>query len=327
MEQDQTPADAVMQADLIAAIVDILQRTNSPAIQRSRELIAQRLAIAGDVAPSRIPAPRNITEIGGYINLLTDYGEDEQRARMLAAALGIAGPRVNFPQPGTTPPLFFAAREQRPPGGPGQPSFTLGFTMRSDFIGVFEAAVQGLSQAGAALVLLTPLRVLPPLGSSVATGAAQLDLIGRRLLLAPAAALIDPEQDPLSVSRPAAGGAFAVMARVLDAAAAGDAAPAEAEWVSWACTAETCDERATTDARVPLAPSLNAAGWFLPAALENPASSAAPGNWNEWWNLTGLVPGITRFGDELAALYPAEQILQSSVRDLADLLWTGSGFQ
>lgn len=73
-----------------------------------------------------------------------------------------------------------------------------------------------VTASGGALPVLTPLRVLPPLGAPVAPGLEQLALVGRRLALAPTAALTDPAQDPLSVSRPTAGGTFAVHALVLD---------------------------------------------------------------------------------------------------------------
>ena len=50
------------------------------------------LALQGDVIQSRIPAPRNITEIGGYLNLLQTLGQAEMRTQTLAGALGVAGP-------------------------------------------------------------------------------------------------------------------------------------------------------------------------------------------------------------------------------------------
>ena len=138
----QADADTI-EGDLAQAIISILETTNSPAIQRAREVIAHRLAISGDVAPSRIPSPRNITEIGGYINLLSEFGETEQRARMISAALGIAGPQVNLPQPGSLPPRAFIARPQVRPEGPQQATFTLSFTMRSDFVAAFDVGKVG----------------------------------------------------------------------------------------------------------------------------------------------------------------------------------------
>ena len=327
-DETQTAEETgTIEEDLAKTIISILETTNSPAIQRAREVIAHRLAIAGDVAPSRIPAPRNITEIGGYINLLTDYDEQNQRSRMIAAALGIAGPQVNLPQPGQAPPLFFASRDQVRPEGPQQATFPLSFTMRSDFLPAFETLLETLAVQGAAIPLLTPVRILPPAGSDPAPdGETQLDLIGRRLTLAPTAALRDPTTDPLSFTRPTAGGAFEVMARVFDTAAPDAGTIPDQDWTSWSCDSTQCSEVETTDARIALTPLLNAAGWHQAVAPGNPTTLSDPGSWNLWRNITGLVPGQTRFGDELSLVCPSDQIIASSVRDSLDLIWDGDAF-
>ncbi|WP_171233904.1 hypothetical protein [Ruegeria sp. HKCCA4812] len=312
---------------LAEAIINILETTNSPAIQRAREVIAHRLAIAGDIAPSRIPAPRNITEIGGYINLLSEYGEAEQRARMIAAALGIAGPQISLPQPGAVPPLSFVTLDGARPAGPQQPSFPLTYTIRSDFVPAFDNAVQEITIRGGAVPILTPVRILPAAGSAPATdGSAQLALIGRTLSLAPTAALHAVATDPLSLSRPTAGGGFEVMVRVIDAAAPIAGTIAAENWTSWECDASACTEVDSNDARFALTPLLNAAGWHQPADPGNPTSLSNPGTWAEWRNITGLVPGVTRFADELQLQYSAEMLITSPVFNQLDNVWTGSEF-
>lgn len=312
---------------LAEAIINILETTNSPAIQRAREVIAHRLAIAGDIAPSRIPAPRNITEIGGYINLLSEYGEAEQRARMIAAALGIAGPQISLPQPGAIPPMSFITRDGARPVGPQQASFPLSFTIRSDFVPAFDNALQEIAIRGGAVPILTPVRVLPAAGSGPVTdGIAQLALIGRTLSLAPTAALHAVATDPLSLSRPTAGGGFEVLARVIDAAAPIAGTIAAADWTSWECDAAACSEVDSNDARFALTPILNAAGWHQAADPGNPTSLSDPGSWAAWQNITGLVPGVTRFADELQLLYPAEMLITSPVFNQLDNVWTGSAF-
>lgn len=327
MDEADSQGGGSIAEDLSKTIISILETTNSPAIQRAREVIAHRLAIAGDVAPSRIPAPLNITEIGGYINLLTEYDEQGQRSRMIAAALGIAGPQVNLAQPGAVPPLTFASRDQVRPEGPQQATFALSFTMRSDFLLAFDTLLANLTTQGAAMPVLTPLRALPPAGSvPIIDTAAQLDLIGRRLTLAPTAALRDEATDPLSLSRPTAGGAVEVVARVIDATAPDAGTIADADWTSWVCDATQCSEVETADARIALTPLLNTAGWHQATAPENPVSLSEAGSWNIWRNITGLVPGTTRFGDELSLLYRADQIINSPVSDMLDLVWDGSGF-
>ncbi len=322
----QTASDTI-EGNLAQAIISILETTNSPAIQRAREIIAHRLAISGDVAPSRIPSPRNITEIGGYINLLTEYGETEQRARMISAALGIAGPQVNLPQPGSLPPLSFISRAQARPEGPQQATFPLSFTMRSDFVAAFDTAIETITARGGSMPVLSGQRLLPLAGAPVPSdGDAQLDLIGRLLVLSPTAALRDVTSDPLSLSRPGAGGASEVMARVIDAGAPDAGTVSVEDWASWECDIDQCTEVDTNDARFALTPILNAAGWYQTEAPGNPATVNDPGRWNVWRNITGLVPGATRLGDELALVHPATTIVGSAVFDQLDLVWDGTEF-
>jgi hypothetical protein len=79
---------------IIAALVKILETGTSPQILALQVALLRRLLLQGDVSPSRIPAPRNISEIGGYINLLTDLGLTSTRTESIAAALGVAPPQV-----------------------------------------------------------------------------------------------------------------------------------------------------------------------------------------------------------------------------------------
>ena len=324
--QSNENQSATVNLELLKAIIAILETTNSPAIQKAREAIAYRIAISGDVAPGKIPPPLNITEIGGYINLLTEYGETEQRSRMLAAALGIAGPQVSLPQSGELPTLFFATRQQQRPEGPNQPSLPLSFNMRSDFIGSFDEALSQIANNGAVTPILSPMRVLPAIDSPVTEAHTKLNIVGRRLTLAPTSALHDPLTDPLSVSRPSAAGSFAVLARVTNTMAPGATVSTENEWVSWQCNSTTCQEIISSDIRFDITPFFNQAGWYQLETLANPENLMGPGNWNIWLNITSLVPGQTTFGEELQALYSTEQILSSSVRDMLGLLWNGNDF-
>ena len=80
-----------------------------------------------------MPPPRNITEIGGYLNLLETLNQDVIRSQMLAATLGVAGPN---PTPGftpTAPVLFDVQRANDRPSGPTQASVPVQFAIRSDF--------------------------------------------------------------------------------------------------------------------------------------------------------------------------------------------------
>ncbi|MCL1851224.1 MAG: hypothetical protein FWF70_07490 [Bacteroidetes bacterium] len=48
----------------------LLEQETSKEVQAIRLKILERIASESDVKPSRIPAPKNITEIGGYFNLM-----------------------------------------------------------------------------------------------------------------------------------------------------------------------------------------------------------------------------------------------------------------
>ena len=79
-------------------ILTMLLQQNTPEMQRYKELILKRIAEETEVKPTRIPAPLNITEVGGYYNLISQVDSDDpdvkaQKAKMqlslIASALGI----------------------------------------------------------------------------------------------------------------------------------------------------------------------------------------------------------------------------------------------
>ena len=82
---------------LLASLSDVIKRATSPDVQAAQALLLRRLAVEGDVIPSRLPSPRNITEMGGYLNLVTQLGRDDLRAQMLAALLGVRRPQPTGP--------------------------------------------------------------------------------------------------------------------------------------------------------------------------------------------------------------------------------------
>ena len=56
--------------DIQEIAVKLLEQETSQEIMALKQMILRRIAQESDIRPSRIPAPRNITEIGGYFNLL-----------------------------------------------------------------------------------------------------------------------------------------------------------------------------------------------------------------------------------------------------------------
>lgn len=65
----------------------IIEQESSIELQELKRLAFQRAAIENSTSHARIPAPLNITEIGGYLNLLEN--DPEMKKMMLASILGI----------------------------------------------------------------------------------------------------------------------------------------------------------------------------------------------------------------------------------------------
>lgn len=59
-------------------LAQIVSNEISPEMADIKRQILQRIANESDVKPSRINAPTNITEVGGYINLLRKLNKEAQ---------------------------------------------------------------------------------------------------------------------------------------------------------------------------------------------------------------------------------------------------------
>lgn len=63
--------------DYITSIAaKLLEQETSEDVQRIKLEILKRIASESDIKPSRIPAPLNITEIGGYFNLMMRFKKE-----------------------------------------------------------------------------------------------------------------------------------------------------------------------------------------------------------------------------------------------------------
>jgi hypothetical protein len=82
---------------VLDAIVELMKTGTRPEVLAAQATLLQRLAEQGDVFPSRVPPPRNITEVGGYLNLLEDARQSTMRLAAVASALGIAAPPHGTP--------------------------------------------------------------------------------------------------------------------------------------------------------------------------------------------------------------------------------------
>ncbi len=75
--------------DLLGTLINILKQENSEEIQEIRKAILRSVLTENEIQRSRIVAPLNITEVGGYINLLTKLRQEAMVEQMLASVLGL----------------------------------------------------------------------------------------------------------------------------------------------------------------------------------------------------------------------------------------------
>jgi hypothetical protein len=305
----------------VDALLEVLDRTVGSA--QIQELLLQRLVTSGDVIPSRIPAPLNITEIGGYLNLLEGMAADDLRSQMLASILGVAGPLPASGLP-TAPILFFASTINHRPAGAAQSTIPLEIRIRSDLTAGLSGVFDQIAAKGAALPILGAPPGLPPLGDDVDDDML-LAAIGRQIRIVPATALTDPDADPVAVARPDGGGDLRVVARVIDDTAPEVGDVVAADWTAFTCDADACTESTASRRYLEIEPLLAAAGWHhgVPSA---PVSLGDQGRWDRFDNVTGLISGETTLGDELALLYTDSQLAASSVRTRLQDLWDGTRF-
>ncbi len=304
------------------ALTKILEGAVSEEMLEAQQLVLRRLATSGDLFPSRIPPPLNITQVGGYLNLIED--DPVLSAQVLASALGVAGPH---PTPGfdaTLPPLYFTARGNDRPTGPAQAATPVSFRVRNDFAAGLDAGLTTLHELGVLFPVLAADGLLPPLADGPPDDL--LPFLGRRLTVVPSAALSDPTTDLLAVGQLGGAGATLALARQVDPAAPQAATVAAAAYALWTCNPASCTQSTVNGAYVDVDPVLAVAGWHRPAPLTAPVSLVDTADWNTWQNVTGLVAGESTFGAELRLLYSLGQIAASSVRERQDWVWDGATF-
>ena len=198
------------------------------------------------------------------------------------------------------------------------------FSVRNDFAAAFDAALKAIHDAGCALPILSTLRTLPAAGAGVTPPADLLPFLGRALDLMPTAALNDPDADPLAVAHLGAA-ALEVVARQLDNTAPNAASVTARAWSAFKCDANACTESAASRKYLQLTPILNAAGWYQKPPLA-PTKLSQPGTWNQWTNITGLIPNVSTFGGEILQRFTASELAASSLRDAVTWVWDGQAF-
>ncbi|MDE3181611.1 MAG: hypothetical protein KGM47_18350 [Acidobacteriota bacterium] len=309
---------------LTGALLDMVKSASSPDVFQAQMMLLRRLALEGSVIPSRVQAPQNISQIGCYVNLLETLSEPAMREQMLAGILGVAGPNPPLGWLASAPPLSMISLPNDRPEGAFQPAIPLAFAVRSDFAGALQAGLKTLHDQGCQLPLLSNAYPLPPSAVNTQPPADVLPYLGRTLDVVPAAALNDPTADPVAMAR-AAGSSdpYKLVARVI---APGTVAVAPANWDALKCDATKCTPVTMNNASfAPIAPILNGAGFYQTSPPPQPASLATPG-WGHFTNVTGLVTGVSRLGDELSLLYSFSAIASSVFGNSLNWVWTGFAF-
>jgi hypothetical protein len=316
--------DPALTSQIVGSLINLIQANNSPDAIAAQSILMRRLALEGDVVGSRIPPPRNISEIGGYLNLLGTLGETAMREQTLAGILGVAGPTPSLGFQSAQPLSMVSVPNDRP-AGTAQPSLPLSVLVRSDFLNAFLAAMKTLHAQGATLPCSGPAAIaLPPGGPGSALPSDLLLYLGRVLTLATSAALIAPVSDPLVLARTAGStGAFGIAANVLSA---GSVAVAPANYDALQISGSTIATISLTGASlVMVAPLLANAGFYSASPFPAP-TTPTDSAWARLTNVTGLVAGTTSYGDELALLYPPSVIAASALAPALSYVWNGTIF-
>jgi hypothetical protein len=317
--------DPGLSSQLVNSIVNILQSASTPDALEAQNIILRRVALQGDVIGSRIPPPKNISEIGGYINLLATLHEPEMRSQALAGILGVAGPIEPRGWVSNDQLLSMVTLPNDRPAGPAQPRLSLTFVVRSDFSSELQAALTTLHQQGCTLPLSGPPAItLPPATPGGLPPADALPYLGRALDLATAAALVNPQTDPLALARiQGSSSPFQIVSRVL---APGVTGVAPANYDALQCTETSCSIVTVTNGQyVPVEPLLANAGFYPASSLPQPTSTTST-TWAHFTNITGLVPGVTKLGDEMSLLYNLSVINHSAFASALNWTWNGTKF-
>jgi hypothetical protein len=303
---------------------DLIRNAASPDALEAQNIIMRRMALEGDVAPSSVPDKFNITEIGGWINLLTDFNELEMRQQVIAGILGVAGP--NPPLGWTAPATAIGLRPlvNDRPAGPAQASLPVTVMVRIDFYDPLLAALKTLHDKGCVLPLLSGPLALPTGGSSGAMPPDPLDYMGRTLLFASSLAMVDPDTDALALVRPS--GTTQPYVLAARSSGTGTVAVAPANYDALTVTAGTVTSVAIANApMVMLGPVLATAGFSIAGA--SPLIGGAPSNgWARFVSVAGLQPGTTTLGTELGLLHSHSEIAASLFAAQQDWVWNGTAF-
>lgn len=320
---DGTDGGAGLPAGSAQTFLDMLTTATTPEAIEAQNIILRRIALQGDVIPSRVPPPRNITEIGGYLNLLTTLNEIDMRSQVLAGILGVAGPIPPLGWIGMGTPLTFSSVVNDRPAGAVQPGLPVTIPVRSDFAAPLRSAMQALHDRGAMLPMVAGPLALPAAGGIGASLLDPLDYIGRTLRLAAACALTDATTDALALIRvTGTTDPFQLAARSTGTPAV---AVPTADYDALQRSGSSVTTVAITAApMVMLGPVLAGAGFYSKTPLPAPTATE-PDSWAKLVNVGGLSLG-TPLGSELRLLHSETEIAGSAFAAWQSWQWNGTAF-
>ena len=87
--QKETPSPTQPSLDYIKLAEALIAQETSEEMLRIRQLILLRTAMEGEIKNTKVPAPLNITEVGGYYNLLEKQNETTMLRQLVSSALGL----------------------------------------------------------------------------------------------------------------------------------------------------------------------------------------------------------------------------------------------
>jgi hypothetical protein len=241
---------------------------------------------------------------------------------MLASALGVAGPATPIGLSAEAPTVAFVTMPNDRPEGAGKATYLVNITVRSDMADSISQAVQRIHGLGCAIPLFTPPRTLPRQSPGIKIEPDYLLLLGRVLEIAPSAVLRDPATDPIAIARRESEPIenMQLVAREID----GESRIGTASWIALRATeASVTEEPPAQRQYIPIAPILADAGWYPGSSL---ASIDFRRSLIRFTNITGLIPGKTKLGDELSLLYPQSVIMNSLLADKISWIWNGTSF-
>jgi len=291
----------------------------------AQNIILRRIALEGDVVPSRVPAPLNITQIGGYLNLLTDLKETAMRSQVLAGILGVAGPSNAAGWVNPKPPYSFSMLPNDRPAGAAQAMLPTVVPMRSDFLHAFLAALKMLHDQGCSLPLYSGPSSLPTTVLDPTMPVDPMPYLGRVLQIAASMAFVDPATDAVVLARAAGSSDIYQVALNSIGAATTPVTTGDYDALKAAADGSVTSTTLTGAGLVYLNPILAMAGFYPGTPLPQPASVVDTA-WAKFTSVAGLIPGVTRLGDELCALYSWTSISASIFAPMSNWVWNGSTF-